>query len=156
MSENSNREPVFKTRVLYTRPRAEIYGAKLFQVPQNIDDINFIDIEYGHPLSKKPRTISFTKFRVSRDRMSRTDILEAIKRLTLRPATFHEFTAFLQLYPDLKQLRSLACFGSHGKSIKRVVLAALVYENRHQNLYLCDTSDLWNRGAYILCVLEEH
>lgn len=156
MSENPNRVPIFRARVPYTRPRAEVYGARLFQVPQNVDDINFIDIEYGHPLSKVPRTISFTKFRVSNDRMSRTGILEAIKRLSLRPATFHEFTAFLQFYPDLKQLRSLACFGSHGKSIKRIVLAALVHENKRQNLYLCDTSDHWNRGAYVLCVLEEH
>lgn len=156
MSENQNRVPIFRTRVPYTRPSASVYGTRLYQVPKDVDEINFIDIEHGQPLSKKARTISFTKFRVSKEHMSRIDILEAIKRLLLRPATFHEFTTFLQLYPDLKQLRSLICLGSHGKSLERIVLLSLVYEHRQQNLYLNDTSRDWDRGTNILCVLEEH
>ena len=150
------RELIFKTHVPYTRQVAEVYGARLYQVPQDIDEIDFVDIEDGCPLPKKPRTIAFAKYRIAKNNVPRTSVLLEIKRLHLRPATFHEFATFLQYYPELPSLRSLVCFGSHGQVRERPVLLTVVYEHGNQSLYFDNINREWSRGTNVLCVLEQH
>lgn len=151
------REPIFKIFVSYTRPVPEAFGARLHQVPQGLNEVNFVDIDdMLCPLQKKPRVICFVKYPIPKDQVSRMNILLEIKRQRLRPATFHEFAAFLQHYPKLAALRSLVCLGSHGRSHDRVVLLSLEHEHGNQNLYFADVDRKWSRGANILCIMEQH